>query len=292
MRCVVARLACGWMAAALAASLSAFAQQPPDTFRWINFHSAKDQDIVVWVTRSLAVDDWTAIREIGVEYDAALVITTDRATPQSAPGSDTFTIWSASLTNHSATPLLKGVHLRIFDWERFSRSTPEELPMLYDNCLNCAATTYFTAFHYDLARHDWEARWIRDGQGIPVWNTKPVSGIAWSQAYAVLPEGDGHVELYTWNHFDYGRQKPPEDFVYRYDLDPFSELGRTVLLSGKDAAVMEQRLCTEQDAVPGLARGQDSPACDQLAKPRWQRHPVTTPPANNRGQSAPRGWPR
>ena len=49
--------------------------QAPDTFRWIDFHAQSDQDVVVWVTRALDNEKWTAIREIGVQYDAALVIT-------------------------------------------------------------------------------------------------------------------------------------------------------------------------------------------------------------------------
>jgi hypothetical protein len=76
------------MAAAFAlvtAATSLAAQQAPDNFRWVDFHSQKDQSEVAWVTRSLAVEDWTAIREIAVEYDAALVVTTKRATPESAP---------------------------------------------------------------------------------------------------------------------------------------------------------------------------------------------------------------
>ena len=52
---------------------------------------------------------------------------------------------------------------------------------------------------------------------------------------------------------------------------------------------MKQRLCSAQDAVPGLARGQDSPLCQQIVKPRYERKPVTTPPANNHGQSEPPG---
>ena len=71
------------MAALLLASLTAEAQQDP--FRWMDFHASKDQDIVAWVTRSLLVSDWTAIREIGVQYDAALVVTTKRARPDAPP---------------------------------------------------------------------------------------------------------------------------------------------------------------------------------------------------------------
>ena len=87
----------------IASTLPLSAQQAPDTFRWIDFHNQKDQDTVVWVTRSLAVQDWTAIREIAVEYDAALVVTTKRANPQANATADSFSVWSVSLTNHYTT---------------------------------------------------------------------------------------------------------------------------------------------------------------------------------------------
>jgi hypothetical protein len=252
-------------------------------------HSAKDQDVIVWVTRSLAAEKWTAIREIGVEYDAALVVTTLRATPQSTPTADTFAVWSVSLTNHSLTPVLKGVNLRWLDWMRFAEGAPQELAVLYDSCSECAADTYFTAFRYDMPQHMWTGRWMRGGQGVPLSNANPPEGVAWTQVYAALAEPNGRQLLGTWNHFDYGAQKDPEDFVYRYDLDPFSSLERTQLLSGKDAESMKQRLCSTPGAVPGLTRGQDSPLCQQTVHPRPERRPVTTPPANNHGKSAPPG---
>jgi hypothetical protein len=272
----------------LAAPLAA-QQQSTDTFRWMDFHSPKDENIVVWVTRSLEVEKWTAIREIGVLYDAALVVTTDRATPQSPPGDDSFTIWNVSLTSHAVTPLLKGVNLRWFDPQRFAAGASEELTVLYDNCRDCAASTYFTAFHYDFSRHMWAARWMRGGQGVPVWNAKPPGGIVWSQVYALMTGADGLAQLCTWNRFDYGREKRPTDILTRYDVDPLSGLERTVTLSGKDAQAMELRLCLGEDAVQGLERGQDSALCSQFLNTRPQRMPVTTPPANNRGQSVPSG---
>jgi hypothetical protein len=278
-------------------TLAAQQLQTSAAFRWINFHSQQDQNIVAWVTRSLQVDQWTAIREIGVKYDAALVITSFRATPQSLPADDTFTVWSASLTSHVAAPLLTGVSLRLFDWERFADGASEDLTALYDNCRNCTAQTYFTAFYYDVSHHMWGARWINSGQGggqgAPVWTADTSSEPGWTQVYAVLAEGDGHVELCTWNHFDYGKQKPPTDILYRYDRDPFSGLDRTVALSGAQADETKLRLCRAQDAVQGLARGQDSSLCDALINSRDgsrnERHPVTTPPANNRGRSVPPG---
>jgi hypothetical protein len=291
MRCIIARRAILFFAAALALTASVPAQQPPDAFRWIDFHStaANDQSIIAWVTRALQVNPWTAIREIGVKYDAALVITTLRATPQSLPEDDTFNVWSVSLTSHVVAPLVTGVNLRLFDWQRFADGASEDLTALYDNCRNCSASTYFTGFYYDIAHHAWSARWINGGQGAPVWNANQSSDGTWTQVYAVLAEGDGHVELCTWNHFDYGKQKDSTDVVYRYDRDPFSGLDRAAVLTGKEADAMKLRLCRGQDAVEGLARGQDSPLCQSLVNPHPERRPVTTPPANNRGRSLPRG---
>jgi hypothetical protein len=277
------------IAATLAVAAPMLAQQAPGAFRWIDFDSAKDQDVVVWVTRSLSAEKWTAIREIGVEYDSALVVTTLRATPQSLPAADTFTVWSVSLTNHGITPLFKGVNLRWLDWMNFAASKPLDPGVLYDDCMACAATTYFTAFHYDFQQHMWAARWMRGGQGVPVWSANTPAGVAWTQVYAVLAEPDGREVLGTWEHFDYSALKPLDDYVFQYDLDPFSGLERTQLLSGKQADDMKQRLCGAQNAASdaGLAHGQDSPLCRWTVKPRFERKPVTTPPANNQGRSVP-----
>ena len=267
----------------LAAASSLFAQQAPENFRWIDFHASKDQDVVAWVTRSLAVGDWTTIREIAVEYDAALVVTTKRATSQSLPNADSFTIWSASLTEHTATPLIRGVNLRWHDWMRFADDAPYELSVLYDDCRDCIANTYFTALHYDVKTHSWLARWIRNGQGVPMYSANTPPGVDWTQAYAAFAEGNGREYIITWSHFDYVSKKPSDDFIYRYDQDPMSGLDRYQPLSGQSAIDMKMRICRGQDAVAGLTRGQDSEICQKML-PANERKPVTTPPANNRGK--------
>jgi len=275
------------MVAMLAAAVHLHAQQAPDTFRWVDFHSAKDQDVVVWVTRSLEPEKWTAIREIGVEYDAALVVTTLRSSSQSLPGADTFTVWSASLTNHSLMPLIKGVDLRLLDWMLFADGAPRELGALYDDCRECAATTFFTAFHYDFSHHAWASRWMRGSQAVPVWSANISSGAELTQVYAGLNEPNGREVVATWNHVSHDKSEQVEDVVFRYDLDPFSGLERTMLLTGKDAESMKQRLCGAQSDLPGMSRGQASVLCQQTLKPASGRRPVTTPPANNHGRSAP-----
>ncbi|HEY1895643.1 MAG TPA: hypothetical protein VGG62_05195 [Terracidiphilus sp.] len=253
----------------------------------MDFHSAKDQDVIVWVTRALGAEKWSSIREIGVLYDAALVVTSLRSNPEASPSSDTFNLWSISLTTHALTPLLKGVNLRWLDRMQFSGNSQRELGLLYDDCGECAATTYFTALYYDRSQHIWNAHWIRGGQAVPMWSAASPEGVTVTHVCAALAEPDGRQLVATWNHFDYGKQKPAEDFVFRYDLDSFSGLERTQLLSGKEAEGMKQRLCLAQGGAEGLARGQDSVLCAQTIHPRMERRPTTTPPANNQGRSVP-----
>ena len=284
MRVVRFGRVCGLIIAAVTAAGSLKAQDP---FRWVDFHSEKDQPVITWVTRALDGEKWTAIREIGVQYDAALVVTTLRPSPQSPPTADTFNVWGVSLTSHLVTPLLRGANLRWLDWMHFTSDGEPEPTALYDNCLGCAADTYFTAFHYDLSRHVFAARWMRGGEAAPIWSANGPAGVAWTHVYAVMADSNGRGLLGTWNHFDYGKPKPAEDVVYQYDVDPLSGLERTQQLTGKDADALEQRLCRAQDAVPGLARGQDSTLCEETLRPRYERKPITTPPANNRGQSFP-----
>ena len=258
----------GVVASALFAAASPLkAQQSPDDFHWVDFHSPQDQSLVVWVTNAIESKKWTAIREIGVEYDAALVVTTLRKTPQTPPALDTFSVWSVSLTNRSVTPLLTGANLRILDWMLFAVGWPRDLGVLYDDCNNCVASTFFTAFYYDQRQHAWAARWMRGAQAIPLSSAGSPDGVTVSSAYAVLADNNGHEIVGTWSHFDYGKLKPPEDYVYQYDVDPANYTERTQLLGGKMADALKRRICAGTDAVSGLAHGQDSSICQAFRGP-------------------------
>lgn len=237
------------------------AQQSPENFHWVDFHAEQDQSIVVWVTTSLASQKWTAIREIGAQYDAALVVTTLRKTPQTPPAFDTFSVWSASLKDHSVNLILTGANLRVLDWMLFAVGWPRDLGALYDDCNDCVASTFLTAFYYDQRQHAWGARWMRGTQAIPLSTASAPQGVATSQAYAVLADPNGHEIIGTWNHFDFGKQKPPEDYVYQYDVDPANDQERTQTLSGKPADALKRRICLGSDAVSGLAHGQDASIC-------------------------------
>ena len=280
-------------------SIVASAQPATDAFHWVDFHDSKDAQYVQWVTTALRAEKWTAIREIGVAWDSAVVLTSERATPQSAPPSDTYTIWSVSLVKHEVQPLLHGASPRIVSWTTFggASSPVPELALTYDDCSGCdAPSTFFTTLYYNATDHAWRARWMRGEQAAALWSAGTVDGITRTQVYGLLTEPPGRDVLATWNHYDYGKAKPPEDFVFEYSVDPLSGLEQTQGLSGDHASQMEARLCR---ADPGqtdpslieLARGQDSELCRQLvpkdAKGRPMRKPTTTPPANNHGISQP-----
>jgi hypothetical protein len=254
------------------------AQTSPDNFHWVDFHSQQDQSVVVWVTRSLEPERWTAIREIGVEYDVALVVTTLRKTPQTPPALDTFTIWSASLTDHSVKPILTGANLRILDWMLFAVGWPRDLGALYDDCNDCVASTFLTAFYYDQRQHVWAARWMRGTQAIPLSSASAPQGVTVTQAYAVLADPNGHEIVGTWSHFDYGGEKPLEDYVYQYDVDPTNYTERTQTLTGKNAEALKRRICMGSDAVAGLAHGQDSPICQAPKAPSVRKTPPQPAP--------------
>ncbi len=279
----------GLQVLAMAGVCFSSAAQAPDAFRWIDFHTPDDQDVVVWVTRALDGQKWTAIREIGVEYDAALVITTFRASTQASPNHDTFTIWSISLADRALTHIADGVNLRLTDWLLLDLGQGRELGALFDDCNDCQATTYFTTLHYDLRAHTFAGRWVAGGKAVPVWSTNAPMGVTQTQVFAVMADDNGRETLGTWTHLDYGKDKAAEETVYRYDIDSQSDSERSTVLTGKDATSMKDRLCRAQDAVPGLSRGQDSSLCQASVKPRSLRKPVTTPPVNNHGQSRPPG---
>jgi hypothetical protein len=281
------------------AAASAVAQPTSEAFHWIDFRDAKDAPTVAWVTQSLKAEKWTAIREIGVQWDSALVLTSLRATPQSTPPSDMYTVWSVNLSKREIQPLFHGANPRILDWTTFGGASQivPELGLVYDDCYGCdGPSTFFTTLFYNYTDHAWRARWMRGDQAAALWSAGTVAGVVRTQIYGLLTEPPGRNVLATWSHYDYGKSKPPEDYVYEYSVDPSSGLEQTQRLSELHAGEMEQRLCKANPggadpALAELARGQDSAVCRELvpkdAKGRTMRRPTTTPPPNNHGQSSP-----
>jgi len=95
-----------------------------------------------------------------------------------------------------------------------------------------------------------------------MWSANKPPGIQWTQSYAGIAEPNGREFIATWSHFDYDNKKPSNDVVFRYDVDPFSRLERTLQLTGNDADAMEVRLCRALMPFPifNVARNRNSAA--------------------------------
>ncbi len=286
---------------------AARAQSAPQSFHWIDFRSPADAPTVRWVTDSLAAQSYSAIREIGVQWDSALVVTTLRSTPQSSPASDRFTLWSVSLSHRQLVPLVSGYRLRYLNWLTLGSQILPELGLTWRNCLQCDASLYFTAAYYSPADHAWHARWIRStdplhsSTGAALRTASPATGVTATEVYGLFTDVRGNSTLDTWLHLDFGAisgsasgsAKPAQNYVYEYSVDPATGLDITQALGDEHAAPMQQKLCQLTSAQSALLGGQDSPLCHpeaaaaraHTAHPRHERTPVTTPPANNQGRS-------
>ena len=297
---------CAQVAAAALIVLPAIGHAQPglDNFHWIDFHNEKDAPTVTWVTQALKAEKWSAIREIGVQWDSAVVVTVERKTPQSTPETDAFTVWSVSLAKHDVQPLLHGVHARMLAWTNFGGAYQRapEMAFVYNDCADCATpSTYFTTLYYNLNDHAWRARWMRGDQAVALHSAGNVEGVTRTEVYGLLTELPGRDILVTWSHFDYGAVKPAEDFVYEYAVDPATGLEQTQAMGPDHSAAMKARLCQanpgqRDPALAALASGQDSALCRGVPEPKGkspqrrasrERQPTTTPPANNHGQSTP-----
>ncbi len=223
------------------------------------------------------------------------------------PAADTVTLWNVSLAQHQAQPLFHAVNPRLINFTSFGAAGLQapEIGLVFSDCLACdAPSTFFTTLFYNFKEHAWRARWIHGDQAAPLISAAPADGVTRTQVYGILTDLTGHNLLATWSHYDYGRAKPPEDFLFTYTVDPASGLEQTLALTGKPAESMKEKLCRlgqgqsasslQDPAAAMLAAGQDSDLCANLVgltgpKSHPTRRPNTTPPANNRGHSTPGG---
>src|SRR3954454_16083289 len=86
--------------------------QAMEGFSWTDLH--QDTERVAAVLKSLEGEKFTALREIAVVGDAALVITSTRATPTAKPEQDQYTAYSLDLKSPDQKPdlLMTGTHLQ------------------------------------------------------------------------------------------------------------------------------------------------------------------------------------
>lgn len=260
----------GWLA--LAGVATAVRAQVAEGFNWVDLKT--DSAKVAAVAKALEGEKYTALREIGVAGDAALVVTARRDNPTSRPELDHYTVYSVNLTDGSASPLLNGSRLRLLDWERFLRDGQPELVATYDDCTQCTATTFLTAFYLDPKTKQWEARWKREKAGAPLAAADPGGASGDDHVYALMVGVDGRAVLGTWQHFSGPARRSGDDYVFEYAVDLATGEDRVRPLAGSEAQEMKLRLCKADDKVLDLASGQDSASCKAplAAAARHTRH--------------------
>lgn len=230
-----------------------------DGFSWVDMKA--DAKIVDRVDYLLQNKTYTAIREIGLVGQQALVITSTRKDPIVNPLNDSFTAYGVSLHDGSVEELLDGTNLKYIDWQKFYDYDAPELVATYDDCAQCKATTFLTAFYIDRKTRRWGARWRREVAGAPLYSSDPTK----SYVYALFMNVDQRVVLDTW--VSYPEQKKSSrggEFLFEYRIDIPSDQGTSRPLSGRDVLPAKQRLCAGQSVVFGIAGGQDSAACKEL----------------------------
>jgi hypothetical protein len=261
--------------------------QAPTDFHWVDLE--KDQWMVSTVRKALHDEGFTAIRDIGVVGDAALVFTSTRSRPDAIPDTDLMSVYAVSLRSLAARKLISGYQMHSIGWSSMLKDHRGELATTYLDCVQCDATMFFTNFYFDGKADTWQLRWTANQHGAPLTVNHANKDYTIQQIYAVLGDIDGQEALVTWSHYEYNNSKKVDDFIYRYDVDPSSNLDRAQRVSGKDATDLELRLCQADQAWSFLRHGQDQPVCQALvqAKSTRSRRVVTTPPAQNEGRSRP-----
>ncbi len=237
-----------------------------DGFAWVDLKT--DTQTVAEVTNYLRNKPYTALREIGVAGQQALAITTLRKDPIAEPTNDTFTVYDISLKDGSVEELLDGANLRYIDWQKFYDYDSPELLATYDDCTQCKATTFLTAFYLDRKTKRWGARWRREVAGAPLYSAEGSS----ESVYALFINVDQRVVLDTWA--SYPEQKKSSrggEYLFEYRIDPMSDQGTSRPLTGRDMLPVKQRLCNGENVVFGVAGGQGSASCKGLGSPEGRR---------------------
>jgi hypothetical protein len=263
--------------------------QTLENFRWLDLRQPSDIETIV--TRALLNEPYTSLREIGyiglpsrdepaakpsqtgtaavnvpklsVPRDAhLLVITAQRNNPSTPPEDDILSVYDVNQRQITATLLLRGPGLRLMGWVRLWREGNPELVATYNDCVECQRTTFFTTFYVDMKTHQWQTRWPRSAAGAPIFSEGQEAN-GGQQVYGLLDDEAGRVVLGTWAHFSIpGR--PISDIVYAYRVENYGSLEATEPLYGMQARTLEQRLCSGQGVLFGLADGQDSALCRSL----------------------------
>src|SRR5271155_2632148 len=148
------------ISAAILFSFSFCSAQLPKGFSWANLEAdTKAMSVVHHALRDTSV---TAIREVGIEGDYALVMTASRENGAPTPDYDLWSIYNVSLSDGTSQILVSGYGVRLLDW---IGSQKDELAITYYDCWECEPATIFTTLRF-RAGSGWKARWPNKTQEV------------------------------------------------------------------------------------------------------------------------------
>ncbi len=259
--------------------------QMPEGFRWIDLES--DKATVAAVRYALKGVAFTAIREVGVEGDFALVMTVSRETAAPLADSDYWSIYNVALASGKTQLLLNGYRVQLRQWIGIG---PSELAITYDGCNDCEGLYIFTTLHFE-PRSGWRARWhIYHGPnntpGARVDCGEPTGGEEHSDpVFAVLGRGlsftvgswcrttltlfepvEGRGMLPSVDPRTGKNKYKVEDDVERYSIDPATGEDFVEKLTGAPALEWKREICTAPLIATEPRFGRDSSLCRNLAK--------------------------
>lgn len=232
------------------------------------------------VRRALHDQSITAIREVGIEENYALVMTVSREAGAPTPDYDLWSIYNISLATGKSQLLIGGYGVTLLDWIGTGN---HELALTYYDCWECEAARFFTTLHF-VKGIGWRARWPNKSEA---W-TVPQPGVLVSTSD--IPESsDEQVDLVfaivatqvngsgfavgSWFHKHNVATGKIDDKVERYSIDQSTGLDRTEKLAGQEALKWEQAICSPANIMIQPSTGQSSRLCRVLLSGSANRKP-------------------
>lgn len=245
--------------------------QPPASFRWVNFK--REPDTVSRIAAVLKTEEYSAIREIGLIADSALVFTTARETDTDTPDGDRWTVYSVSAGTQTVRKLFSGFEVRIAAWLKFVPGRDGDLGITYMDCSGCEPAMLFTALHFEPGE-GWRPRWAPKNPdrppGILLMSSDagtPYTDEDVDQIWAVLAPPSGPASVGTWYHARNLRTGKVTNVVTKWQVDRSAQKEESITLSGSAAATWQRTICKPVDGVSTLMGGQNAKNCIRVLHP-------------------------
>ena len=152
---------------------------------------------------------------------------------------------ASRFTMVSVEELLDGTNLKYIDWQKFYDYDTPELVATYDDCAQCKATTFLTAFYIDRKTRRWGARWRREVAGAPLYSADPSEELRLCAVYECRSAGGaGYVGCRIRNRRRRGRGAALKssrggEFLFEYRIDIPSDQGTSRPLTWAGCAAGE-----------------------------------------------------